>query len=118
MATRAGGQLQEGALYEPLPAPLRGRVDVLVANVPYVPTEEIELLPPEARLHEARVALDGGADGLDVVRRVTAAASLWLAPGGYLLVETSERQAPQAVEAFACDGLIPRGARSDEMYAT
>ena len=66
----AGGQVYEGDLYEPLPAALRGRVDVLVANVPYVPTEEIGLLPPEARLHEPRVALDGGADGLDVLRRV------------------------------------------------
>ncbi|MCX9190465.1 putative protein N(5)-glutamine methyltransferase [Carbonactinospora thermoautotrophica] len=114
----AGGQVYEGDLYEPLPAALRGRVDVLVANVPYVPTEEIGLLPPEARLHEPRVALDGGADGLDVLRRVTAAAPLWLAPGGHLLVETSERQAPQTVETVARNGLIPRVARSDELNAT
>ena len=91
----AGGQVYEGDLYEPLPAALRGRVDVLVANVPYVPTEEVGLLPPEARVHEPRVALDGGADGLDVLRRVTAAAPEWLAPGGILLFETSERQAPR-----------------------
>ncbi len=90
-----GGQVYEGDLYAPLPATLRGRVDVLVANAPYVPTEAIGLLPAEARLHEARVALDGGADGLDVLRRVIAAAPQWLAPGGHLLVETSERQAPQ-----------------------
>jgi release factor glutamine methyltransferase len=114
----AGGQVYEGDLYEPLPATLRGRVDVLVASAPYVPTEAIRLLPPEARIHEPRVALDGGADGLDVVRRVTAAAPLWLAPGGYLLVETSERQAPQTVEAVARNGLIPRVASSDELYAT
>ncbi|TKA10150.1 putative protein N(5)-glutamine methyltransferase [Actinacidiphila oryziradicis] len=114
----AAGQVYEGDLYEPLPATLRGRVDVLLANVPYVPTEEIELLPPEARVHEPRVALDGGADGLDVLRRVTAAAPVWLAPGGHLLFETSERQAPQAVEAVARNGLIPRVASSDEMYAT
>jgi release factor glutamine methyltransferase len=114
----AGGQVYEGDLYEPLPATLRGRVDVLLANVPYVPTEEIELLPPEARVHEARVALDGGADGLDVLRQVSAAAPLWLAPGGHLLVETSERQAPQAVEAFSRDGLIARVASSDELNAT
>jgi release factor glutamine methyltransferase len=61
----AGGQVYEGDLYEPLPATLRGRVDILAANVPYVPTEEIGLLPPEARVHEPRVALDGGADGLE-----------------------------------------------------
>ncbi|MGP4002665.1 putative protein N(5)-glutamine methyltransferase [Streptomyces sp. 8N706] len=114
----AGGQVYEGDLYAPLPAALRGRVDVLVANAPYVPTEEIGLLPPEARIHEARVALDGGADGVDVQRRVAAEAPLWLAPGGHLLVETSERQAPRTVEAFARNGLIPRVAASDELDAT
>ncbi|MGW0549218.1 putative protein N(5)-glutamine methyltransferase [Streptomyces altiplanensis] len=114
-----GGQVYEGDLYAPLPAAtLRGRVDVLLANVPYVPTEEIELLPPEARIHEARVALDGGADGLDVLRRVTAEAARWLAPGGHLLFETSERQAPQAVETVARDGLVPRVVTCDELYAT
>lgn len=115
---RAGGQVREGDLYDPLPVALQGRVDVLVANAPYVPTEEIELLPPEARLHEPRVALDGGADGLDVLRRVIAEAPLWLAPGGHLLVEASERQAPLTVEAVARHGLIPQVASSDEQDAT
>jgi release factor glutamine methyltransferase len=114
----AGGQVREGDLYEALPAALRGRVDILLANVPYVPTEEVALLPAEARVHEARVALDGGADGLDVLRRVTAAAPLWLAPGGHLLTETSERQAARAVDVIAGSGLIPRVARSDELNAT
>jgi release factor glutamine methyltransferase len=112
------GRVYEGDLYEPLPGRLRGRVDILVANVPYVPTEEVGLLPAEAREHEARVALDGGTDGLEVLRRVSAAAPRWLAPGGHLLIETSERQAPRAVEAFACDGLIPRVAASEELNAT
>lgn len=110
-----GGQVYEGDLYEPLPARLRGRVDVLVANAPYVPTGAIGLLPPEARMHEPRVALDGGVDGLDVQRRVTAAAQRWLKPGGYLLVETSQRQAEQSVEIFVRHGLIPRVASSDEL---
>ena len=114
----AGAQAYVGDLYEPLPAALRGRVDVLVANAPYVPTEAVGLLPPEARMHEPRMALDGGADGLDVLRRVAAAAPPWLAPGGHLLVETSERQAPQTVESFARNGLIPRVASSDELNAT
>jgi release factor glutamine methyltransferase len=114
----AGGQVYEGDLCEPLPATLRGRVDILVANAPYVPTKAIGLMPPEARLHEPRVALDGGADGLDVQRRLSAAAPLWLAPGGHLLIETSERQAPQTVETVARNRLIPRLARSDEGNAT
>jgi release factor glutamine methyltransferase len=113
-----GGQVYEGDLYEPLPATLRGRIDLLVANAPYVPTEVVALLPAEARKHEPRVALDGGADGLDVLRRVIADAPPWLAPGGHLLVETSERQAPLAVETVAHTGLIARTATSDELSAT
>jgi release factor glutamine methyltransferase len=114
----AGGQVYQGDLYRPLPARLRGRVDILAANVPYVPSGDVGLLPPEARAHEPRVALDGGADGLDVLRRVAAGAPLWLAPGGHLLVETSERQAPRAAEAVGRDGLIPRIARSVRLNAT
>ncbi|WP_440072186.1 putative protein N(5)-glutamine methyltransferase [Streptosporangium sp. OZ121] len=114
----ADGLVYEGDLYEPLPATLRGRVDILTANAPYVPTGAIGLLPPEAREHEPRVALDGGADGLEIQRRVTAEAALWLAPGGHLLIETSERQAPQTAEAFARNGLIPRVVESGELDAT
>jgi release factor glutamine methyltransferase len=113
-----GGHAYAGDLDEPLPEALRGRVDVLVANAPYVPTEAISLMPPEARLHEPRVALDGGPDGLDVQRRVIAAAPVWLAPGGHLLIETSESQAPRTAETFARHGLIPRVAGSEELDAT
>jgi release factor glutamine methyltransferase len=114
----AGGLVYAGDLFAPLPAALRGRVDVLAANVPYVPAGEVGLLPAEARLHEPRVALDGGADGLDVLRRVAGAAPRWLAPGGHLLVETSERQAPLAAWIVAAAGLIPRVASSAELTAT
>jgi release factor glutamine methyltransferase len=114
----AGGRVYQGDLYEPLPAALHGRVGLLVANVPYIPTAEIGLLPAEARLHEPRAALDGGQDGLGVLRRVAAAAPRWLAPGGHLLTETSERQATRAVAAFAGSGLVARVARSQEMSAT
>ncbi|WP_371478287.1 putative protein N(5)-glutamine methyltransferase [Kitasatospora sp. NBC_00315] len=114
----AGGRVHLGDLFAPLPAGLRGRVDVLLANVPYVPTLEVELLPSEARLHEARVALDGGADGLDVLRRVTAQAADWLAPGGRLLFETSELQVPAAVAAVTRGGLTARVDECEERYAT
>jgi release factor glutamine methyltransferase len=113
-----GGQVYQGDLYEPLPATLRGRVGLLTANVPYIPTEAIGLLPAEARVHEPRVALDGGPDGLDVLRRVATTAPQWLAPGGHLLIETSERQTAQAAEIFAGCGLLPRVASSDELGAT
>ncbi|MCX4677761.1 putative protein N(5)-glutamine methyltransferase [Streptomyces sp. NBC_01433] len=112
------GQVYEGDLFAPLPGSLRGRVDILVANVPYVPTDDVELLPAEARIHEPRVALDGGGDGLDVMRRVAAEAPRWLAPGGSLLVETSERQAARAAETVGGSGLIPRLVTSEELYAT
>lgn len=114
----AVGRVHHGDLYDPLPATLRGRVDILAVNAPYVPTEAIASMPPEARLHEPRVALDGGADGLAVQRRVAAAASQWLTPDGHLLIETSERQAPQTAEIFARNGLIPRVSTSDELGAT
>ncbi len=113
-----GGRVYQGDLYAPLPAGLRGRVAILAANVPYVPSEEIGFLPPEARAHETRAALDGGADGLDVLRRVAAGAAGWLAPGGYLLSETSERQASLAEAALEATGLTALVARSADLEAT
>jgi release factor glutamine methyltransferase len=117
-AAAVAGRVYVGDLFAPLPETLRGRVDVLVANVPYVPTGDVELLPAEARDHEPRVALDGGPDGLDVLRRVAAEAPAWLAPGGHLLVETSERQVSGAVAVFADAGLAVRVAEPEELYAT
>ncbi|KUN19822.1 SAM-dependent methyltransferase [Streptomyces antibioticus] len=111
------GHVHAGDLFEALPERLRGRVDILAANVPYVPTDEVGLLPAEARDHEPLVALDGGSDGLDVLRRVAAEAPDWLAPGGCLLVETSERQASAAVDAFTGSGLTTRLLVSEELYA-
>jgi release factor glutamine methyltransferase len=110
------GQVYEGDLYEPLPPALAGRVDLLLANAPYVPTAEIPLMPAEARLHEARVALDGGPDGVAIHRRVAAQAPRWLSPGGRLLIETSERQAPLTTDAIAAAGLTAT-VRTDEDWA-
>jgi release factor glutamine methyltransferase len=110
----AGAHVYEGDLCEPLPATLRGRVEVLVANVPYVPTGDIGLLPREARLYEPPLAYDGGADGLDIARRVAAAAPAWLAPGGHLLIETSARQAPRTARALARCGLTPNLTTADD----
>ncbi len=114
----ATGQVFEGNLFEPLPGLLRGRVDLLLANVPYVPSDAVALMPPEARDHEPRVALDGGADGLDIARRVVAEAPEWLAPGGHVLFETSERQAPVAADFVRRAGLRAAVATDDEIGAT
>ena len=108
----------EGDLFRPLPPRLLGRVDVLVANAPYVPTGVIATMPPEARLHESALALDGGADGLDLHRRIAGEARAWLAPGGSLLVETSEAQADATEALLAAAGLATRVHRDDDRDAT
>lgn len=114
----AADHVVEGDLFAPLPSSLRGRVALLLCNAPYVPSDKIALMPAEARLHEPRATLDGGPDGLDVQRRVAEQARAWLAPGGHLLVETSERQASRAAEIFARHGLVPRIVSFDELAAT
>jgi release factor glutamine methyltransferase len=108
----------EGDLYAPLPLSLAGRIDVLLANAPYVPTEAISLMPQEARRYEPRVALDGGSDGLEVCRRIAAEATHWLAPDGHLLVETSRRQAADAVAILEHFGLVTEVVTSNELDAT
>ncbi|KRC63345.1 methylase [Aeromicrobium sp. Root236] len=113
-----GGLVFEGDLYETLPASLRGRVDLLVVNAPYVPSDAIALMPPEAREHEPHVTLDGGADGVDIQRRVAAGAAEWLAPGGHMLIETSVAQAPLTVDAFREGGLTPEVRRADDVDGT
>lgn len=113
-----GALVFEGDLYDALPADLRGRVDVLAVNAPYVPSEAIAMMPPEAREHEARMALDGGGDGLEVHRRIAASARSWLAPGGALLIETSGRQASVAAAFFEASGLDARILHDDEADAT
>lgn len=104
----AGGHVYQGDLFAPLPGRLRGQVTTLLCNAPYVPTGEIAFLPAEARDYEHHVALDGGDDGLGILRRAAAQAPAWLAPGGHLLVETSDRQADAMSEVMATAGLKPR----------
>jgi len=118
LAAAGGGQAWCGDLFEPLPGRLRGRVDILTANVPYVPSGEVRLLPAESREHEPRSTVDGGPDGLDLLRRVSAAAPGWLAPGGYLLSEVSDRQAATAAGIVSSNGLAPAISCSAELAAT
>lgn len=111
-------RVHEGDLFEALPSDLRGRVDVLVANAPYVPTAAIALMPPEARDHEPTVALDGGEDGVDVHARIAAEAAAWLAPAGHVLIETSVGQAGATARLMQAAGLRVRTVRSEELDAT
>jgi release factor glutamine methyltransferase len=112
------GSVHEGDLTGALPEELLGRVDVMVVNAPYVPTDEIAMMPPEARDHEPRVALDGGADGVDVHRRVAEQARTWLRTGGHLIIETSRRQAPLTLAAMTEQGFGARVESSDDLDAT
>ena len=80
--------LHEGDLFVPLPTELAGRFDVVASNPPYIPTADLAALPAEVAAHEPAIALDGGADGLDVVRRIVDEARVWLKSGGLLVIET------------------------------
>ena len=111
-------RVHEGDLYDALPPTLLGRVDALLVNAPYVPTAHVGLMPPEARLHEPLVALDGGLDGLAVQRRVAAGASRWLAPTGVLLLETGRAQAPHTSALLRDAGLDVTLQTDDDLEAT
>jgi release factor glutamine methyltransferase len=113
-----GAQVHHGDLDAALPGDLRGRVDLMLASPPYVPTAGLATMPPEAREHEPRVALDGGDDGLGVLRRIAAVAPGWLAPGGAVLLECAAHQADAAREAVAAAGLSATAEHDDEADAT
>jgi release factor glutamine methyltransferase len=113
-----GGSAVVGDLAAALPPSLQGTAAVVVANVPYVPSAAVALMPPESRDHEPRGTVDGGDDGLDLLRRVAALAPTWLRPGGVLLSEVSEDQAPAAMAAFGAAGLVSATHRDEERETT
>lgn len=113
-----GGHVHEGDLFKALPPALRGLVRVLAVNAPYVPTRAIPTMPPEARLFEPPGSLDGGPDGLDFHRRVAAEARAWLAPGGSLLIETSQRQVAGTSALLAAAGFAVKTVHSEDLDGT
>lgn len=113
-----GGRVYQGNLYDALPSALKGKVNIIAANAPYVPTESVQFLPREARLYEPKWTLDGGADGLDIHRRIAEEAGDWLAPGGHLLVEVSGAQAAATSGLFRAAGLHGGIAKDRERDAT
>lgn len=113
-----GARVHVGDLADALPADLRGRIDVLLASPPYVPTAGVATMPPEAREHEPRSALDGGPDGLGVLRRIAALAPAWLAPDGVVLLECAAHQADAARDVVADAGLRATAEHDDEADAT
>ena len=90
--------VHNGDLFAPLPAALRGQVDLIVSNPPYVSSDERGSLPAEIRDHEPAMALFAGSDGLDVLRRVIDSSETWLAPGGLLACEIGSDQGAAATK--------------------
>ena len=78
--------------------------DIVVSNPPYVPTVEFERLEPEVRDHEPRKALDGGPDGLDVIRRIIAGVPGHINPGGALIIEIGIDQAEAVTACIGSTG--------------
>jgi release factor glutamine methyltransferase len=76
------------------------RADIVVSNPPYLPTDLIPTLSPEVSRHDPRIAMDGGPDGLSVIRRIVADAPAWLVPGGALLLETFGGEQARTVVAL------------------
>ena len=79
---------------------IRGRFDIIVSNPPYIPSAEIQTLQREVKDYEPRLALDGGADGLDMYRRIAKDASKYLNRGGVLIMEVGAGQAQEVVKLF------------------
>ncbi len=102
-----GVVVHQGDLDLPLPIDLTGQVDVMTAILPYVPTHALYLLPRDVRLFEPRLALDGGDGGLDLLTRAVRRSSLWVRPGGWLLVEVGDDQIAEV------DGLLRASGYSD-----
>lgn len=104
LGRRAGVvRLAEGSWYDALPGELRGRVDVLVSNPPYVATTDA--LPVEVADWEPTSALLAGDDGLDDIRVIVAGAPEWLGPEGVLVVEIGETQGDAVLELARAAGL-------------
>lgn len=105
-------RLLAGDLFGPL-ASLRGSLDMVVANPPYLPAMTLGSLPAEVARFEPRLALDGGPDGMRVLRRLIAEAPAHLRPGGWLIMEIGEEQAGALASLMAAEGFSAIGARRD-----
>lgn len=95
-------ELRQGSWFDPLRE--GERFDLITSNPPYVERAAIDTLPPEVKDHDPRLALDGGADGLDAYRVVVGEAIHWLKPGGALAVEIGSSQAAEVRALFLMAG--------------
>jgi release factor glutamine methyltransferase len=89
------------------------RFDLIISNPPYIASEEIATLEPEVRNFDPRTALDGGADGLDFYRTLAAQAGRWLTPGGKIMLEFGDGQAPAIKTLFEQQNWIVEAVQED-----
>lgn len=113
-ARRNGVAAVTGDLFAPLPLDLRGRVDVVVGVVPYVPTPALALLQRDTLAFETPLAYDGGEDGTRLLRRAVAGAADWLRPGGALLLELGGDQAAELADDLGIHGFRDVRVHHDE----
>ncbi|MHB8466035.1 MAG: peptide chain release factor N(5)-glutamine methyltransferase [Acidimicrobiales bacterium] len=103
----------EGSWWAALPAALRGDLDLIVSNPPYV--AEHDPLPPEVIDHEPVVALRAGPEGMDAIHEIVTHAGEWLAPGGVLVVELDPRQSQRTVDLARVNGAARAEVRVDAL---
>jgi release factor glutamine methyltransferase len=89
------------------------RFDVITANPPYIPTGEVLGLTPDIKDFEPRLALDGGPDGLAILRRIVEGAPDWLVPGGVLAVEVGAEESAEVARSFVARGFTDVSAAKD-----
>jgi release factor glutamine methyltransferase len=104
-------EFHHGDLFAALPA--ASRFGLIVSNPPYIPTARLETLEPEVRDHEPRLALDGGADGMDFYRRIAADAGAYLEPEGRLMLELDDDGPDAAASIFRERNWIVEGIEPD-----
>ena len=109
-----GVEAYHGDLFAPLPPALAGRVDVVTAVVPYVPTPALPLLQRDTFTFESRLHYDGGRDGTDVLRRVLADSARFLRNGGAVLLELGGDQAAGLAGDLARIGYVDVSVLADE----
>jgi release factor glutamine methyltransferase len=113
-----GGRVYQGDLFEPIPRIELHRLDLIIANAPYVPTDEIQRLPVEARMYEPMSTLDGGPDGTRAQGRILASAAGWLRASGQVLIETERRMSAQTAAIAEEHGFTVEVRESAELGAT
>ncbi len=113
-AAANGVEVYAGDLAGPLPGELRGHFDVVIAVVPYVPSEELVFLPRDVREHEPVHALDGGPYGTRVLEQAVRAGAGLLRPGGSLLLEVGGEQDSALAGVLAECGFGPLGRHEDD----